>query len=190
MAGCTIQKETESVTTACNIFAEAKRWKHKSMRNCRTIIAVLGIGFLLSACASPQAVRPAFLTEWKPNLDQVISQLEEIRAATWQQQPTNYNLVNLSTLYDTKLYFLFFDLLALLPESIRGAEIKKQNDWLKKRDKQTTLAYAEYEGGTLASQNASETYIGITKERIAEVERKMKELPTTGSTLLHVPRKK
>jgi len=149
------------------------------MMNCRTIIAVLGVGSLLSGCATRQADRSALLAEWQPHIDQPIQQLEETLAALEQQQAMNYTISNVAFLYDAKLYILFHGFVGRLPEAARTSELAEQGRWLTKRKNWIATAYAKYEGGTLASYSAGQASIDATKRRIAQIEKKMKELTTT-----------
>ena len=148
------------------------------MMNCKTIIPLLGIGLLLSACNTPQSDRSASLPEWKPNIDQPIRQLEETLEKLHQQQPMNYTISNLAFLYDTKLYILFHEFVARLTEAAIVEEVAAQRQWLARRKTLVDAAYSQYEGGTLASYTAGRASIKATKKRIAEIEKKIKELPT------------
>ena len=74
-----------------------------------------------------------------------------------------------------KLYILFYDFLARLSETSRASQIAEQQKWLKKRKKLIHAGYAEYEGGTLAAYTAGQASIAATKERITEIENKIKD---------------
>ncbi|MFX5498404.1 hypothetical protein ABTD99_19905, partial [Acinetobacter baumannii] len=54
------------------------------------------------------------ISDWRPDVDQVIDQLEEILVTDLPQQQMNYTMANLAMLYDTKLYLTFIDYLAAL----------------------------------------------------------------------------
>jgi uncharacterized protein YecT (DUF1311 family) len=136
---------------------------------------LLAIG-MLSAHAAAQTDRPASLPEWQPNPDQAIQQLEQVLAQLDQQQPRNYTISNLSSLYDSKLFVVFNGFVAGLPEFERTQEIEGQRLWLAKRKARIDAAYAEYEGGTLASYKAGEAFIDITRKRIAEIVEKRKQV--------------
>ena len=124
-----------------------------------------------SSCAKIRPLKEAQLN-WQPNLDQSIGQLEEVLASLEQQQPRNYTISNLSSLYDAKLYMVFQRHLANLSGKVRAGEVARQRQWLEQRKKVVDAAYAEYEGGTFASFNAGRASIKMTKERIAELEGK------------------
>ena len=148
------------------------------MMNIRTIVAFVGIVVLLSGCATSQPDQSSLLPEWELEIDQPIRQLEEILAELEQQQPKNYTVSNVAFLYDAKLYILFHDFIASLSESARASQITEQRKWLTTRKAQIHESYSEYEGGTLASYSAGRASIDATKKRIAEIEKRMKELPT------------
>ena len=137
---------------------------------------LLMAGFAVFAALSLSCVktRPNKFAQqdWQPNLDQSISQLEEILATLEQQQPKNYTIANLSSLYDAKLYLLFQNHLASLSDKVRAGEVERQRQWLEQRKKVVDAAYEEYEGGTLASFNAGQASIKMTKERIKKIEGK------------------
>ncbi len=145
----------------------------------RTIATFIAVGSLLYGCDTSQPDHSALFPEWQPNLDQPIQQLEEVMAKLEQQQPMNYTISNIAFLYDAKLHILFHDFVSSLPESARASEVAVQREWLEQRKAQVHEAYSEYEGGTLASYTGGQTSIETTKERIAVIEDRMQELPTT-----------
>ena len=150
----------------------------------RTTACLVIIGLLLSGCAKSQRKQDVLFPDWKPSLDQPIWQLEETLAKLEQQQPMNYTISNVARLYDAKLYMLFHDFLASLPESERASQIAEQNQWLRQRETQVHDASKEHEGGTLAPYTAGNAKISATKKRIEEIERRMngasnKELKAT-----------
>ena len=146
----------------------------REMKTRGIVVAVLGMGLLWSGCAAPTADRPAPLAEWKPDVDGAIQQLEEKFDTLMQQQPMNGTSGAIAMVYDAKLYILFYDFVARLPESARGKELEEQRQWLAKREKLSAAAYAEYEGGTMAPLNRNQAFIEATRARILEVERKIK----------------
>jgi uncharacterized protein YecT (DUF1311 family) len=127
------------------------------------------------ACASCASKPPQNLEslDWHPQLDQPIRQLEEVLAATQQQQPRNYTSANLAFALDAKLYFLFTRYIATAPEGKRSAELDEQRQWLEQRKRATADAYAEYQGGTFASFAGNTAFIEVTKRRIAEIEQRL-----------------
>ncbi len=141
----------------------------------RTLIILLGLVLLLSSCKTAQQNKSALFPDWQPNIDQPLGQLEATLAELEQQQPRNYTISNVSFLYDAKLYILFYDFLARLPETSRASQIAEQQKWLKKRKKLIHAGYAEYEGGTLAAYTAGQASIAATKERITEIENEIKD---------------
>ena len=140
----------------------------------------LGISYALAlivvvACASCASKPPAPVSKlnWHPQLDQPIRQLEEVLAATEQQQPRNYTSSNLAFVLDAKLYLLFDRYIASVPVADRPAIFDEQRQWLEKRQQATDEAYAEYEGGTFASFAGNGAFIDGTKARISEIERRL-----------------
>jgi len=141
----------------------------------KTIATIFAITLLLAGCTSPQPVQttPPF-PEWEINLDQPIGQLEKTLSTLEQQQSMNYTISNLAFLYDAKLRILFDDFLVSLPESARTSQIDEQRTWLNQRKVQILQAYSKYGGGTMASYNAAQVSIDITKERIITIQERMK----------------
>lgn len=111
--------------------------------------------------------------EWRPDVDQVIDQLEDILISDIPQQQMNLTMANLNSVYDTKLYLVFIDYLATLPPAQVKTALKEQQTWLQKRKEQTAAAFAENEGGSLASYNAGETYLQVTRQRLEDLEQKL-----------------
>jgi len=127
------------------------------------------------ACASCASNPPATASklDWHPQLDQPIRQLEEILAATEQQQPRNYTSSNLGFVLDAKLYLLFDRYVASVPEADRPEIVNEQRHWLEARNRATDVGYAEYEGGTLASFAGNRAFIDMTKARISDIESRL-----------------
>jgi uncharacterized protein YecT (DUF1311 family) len=111
---------------------------------------------------------------WYPDINQPIGQLEEILETLTQQQPKNYTIANIYFLYDAKLFIVFQKYIHSLPRTTQLQAKKEQLNWLRKREKISNSAYAEYEGGTLASYNSGQASIAFTKERIKQIELKLK----------------
>lgn len=158
--------------------------------NFKTTATLICTGLLLFGCATSPPDRSRLFSEWNIPIDQPIRQLEEILAELEQQQPMNYTISNVAFLYDAKLFILFHEFIDQLSESVRASEIAEQRKWLTIRKAQIHKAYSEYEGGTMASYAAGLASIDATKKRIAEIEKRMKALPTTKLTLAMVGSKK
>lgn len=109
------------------------------------------------------------ISDWRPDVDQVIDQLEEILVTDLPQQQMNYTMANLAMLYDTKLYLTFIDYLAALEPDDVGQALAEQQKWLQKRKAVTASAHEEYAGGSLASYNAGEAYLHVTRDRLDEL---------------------
>jgi uncharacterized protein YecT (DUF1311 family) len=127
------------------------------------------------ACASCASQPPAATgkLDWQPQLDQPIRQLEEVLAATEQQQPRNYTSSNLAFVLDAKLYLLFDRYVASVPVAEQPAIVDEQRQWLEKRKQATHEAYAEYERGTFASFAGNSAFIDATKARVSEIEHRL-----------------
>ncbi len=106
------------------------------------------------------------ISDWRPDVDQAIDQLETWLSEEHPQQELNYGMANLAALYDTKLYLVFIDYLASLEPSLSQQALQEQQAWLQLRSERTATARLTNSEGSLASYNASETYISITHERI------------------------
>jgi uncharacterized protein YecT (DUF1311 family) len=117
--------------------------------------------------------------DWHPRLDQPIQQLEEVLAATEQQQPRNYTSANLGFVLDAKLYLLFDRYIRSVPAADRSPIVEEQRQWLEKRRRATDEAYAEYEGGTFASFAGNRAFIEITKARVSEIEQRLRPAAAT-----------
>ena len=143
--------------------------------NIKPTIYIVVIGLLLAGSVMSQSERSKRFPHWTPNVDQPIRQLEETLAKLEKQQPMNYTISNVAFLYDAKLYILFHDFLASLPESERDSQIAEQRQWLEQRKTKVHEAYMKYKGGTLASYVAGKASVSATKKRIAEIERRVKD---------------
>lgn len=148
------------------------------MKKSWVITTFLAGGLFAIGCTTQPLKSESLIPNWQPNINQPIEQLEEILSQLEQQQPMNYTISNVAFLYDAKLYILFGNFITVLPKSERTYRISEQNKWLKKREELIRLAYAEYEGGTLASYSSGKMSIDFTKKRITEIENKMTTLPT------------
>lgn len=115
------------------------------------------------------------INDWRPDVEQVIDQLEEILVSDIPQQQMNYTLANLNALYDTKLYLTFIDHLAALPQDMVKQALLEQQQWLLQRKELTAAAHAENAGGSLAAYNAGEAYLQATRLRLDEIERQLPE---------------
>lgn len=113
------------------------------------------------------------INDWRPDVDQVIDQLEDILISDIPQQQMNFTMANLNAVYDTKLYLVFIDYLSSLPPEQVKAALKEQQAWLQKRKEVTAAAFAENEGGSLAAYNAGEAYLQITRQRLDDIEQKL-----------------
>ena len=82
----------------------------------------------------------------------------------------NYTSANLGFLLDAKLYLLFERSVATMRAAERARAMDEQRLWLAERKRATHVAYAEYDGGTLASLVGNRKYIELTRERIAVLE--------------------
>ncbi len=139
----------------------------------RIIVQMFFIAALLSGCVTSHPEQTIPFPDWNPHIDQPIRQLEEILTKLEQQQPMNYTISNVAFLYDAKLHILFHKFIGELSEAARSSQIEEQQQWLVKRAAKTREACAEYEGGSLAPYSAGEVFINATKERIAEIEKRM-----------------
>lgn len=106
------------------------------------------------------------LSDWRPDIDQTIDQLERWLSQEQTQQELNYSMANLAALYDTKLYLVFIDYLATLEAQQSASILQEQQAWLQLRKERTAAARFAFAEGSLASYNASEAYVYITHERI------------------------
>lgn len=114
--------------------------------------------------ATPPA--KGLISDWRPDVDQAIDQLEAWLSEEHPQQELNYSMANLAALYDTKLYLVFIDYLASLEPSLGQQALQEQQAWLQLRTERAATARLANGDGSLASYNASETYISITHGRI------------------------
>jgi len=113
------------------------------------------------------------IADWRPDVDQVIDQLEDILISDIPQQQMNYTMANLNAVYDTKLYLAFIDYLATLPPDQVKTALKEQRSWLRQRRESTAAVYAEGDGGSLAPYNAGEAYLQATRQRLDDLQQRM-----------------
>lgn len=111
--------------------------------------------------------------DWRPDVDQVIDQLEDILISDLPQQQMNYTMANLNSVYDTKLYLVFIDYLATLQPNQVKAALKEQQEWLQRRKDESAAAFAESDGGSMAPYNAGEAYLQATRQRLEDLEQKL-----------------
>ncbi len=142
-----------------------------------SILASAGCENFRNASTSTPVAAPVTTAplNWHPTLDQPIQQLQEVFAANDQQQPMNYTSSNIAFVMDAKLYLLFEQYIAALPEGKRAADIEEQRRWLQQRKVATSQVYDEYAGGTLASLVGNQAFIKATESRIATIEQRMKQ---------------
>lgn len=127
---------------------------------------------ILPSCSKgkPQSLSSA-LSEWSPEIDQPIGQLEELLNELKEQQPMNYTASNIAFLYDVKLRLIFQDHIDRLEGATRTRAIEQQRRWLLQREKAVEEAYLYYDGGSGAPLAAAQASMEATKKRIAELVR-------------------
>jgi uncharacterized protein YecT (DUF1311 family) len=138
----------------------------------------LAVGLLIGATTSiasgdERSCSATGHVEWNPDVDQALGQLEEILDTLGQQQPMNYTSANVGFVCDAKLYIVYSRFLDGLSKAECRRTWLEQERWLARRREVVKEAYAEYEGGSLASLTANTAFIEVTKQRIAELEKMM-----------------
>jgi uncharacterized protein YecT (DUF1311 family) len=140
--------------------------------------------FVMSfAMSSIQAASPTELClvpkGWVPQVDP--ESLEPILKGAFEtpskvipQQALNQYLSIMATQWDAKLMENYLTLSSRLNTEEKKKLLTNQTDWLKKREKEATKAGKTEEEGTLGPSAYSETFIRMTKERNAEL---LKRLP-------------
>ncbi len=128
--------------------------------------------------ATPDKPAPAIYTQWIPDLNQSIEQLEEWLATDLPQQELNFSIANLNSVYDAKLYIKFQELLKLIDDEDQADLIESQANWLLLRKTLSTQAFNDYGGGSLAAYHAGEIFLQLTRQRLDELNRIRTLLPT------------
>ena len=127
------------------------------------------------------AAQPILPPDWSPYLIQAIDYLEQELEA-WQhgQQGANGTSADIGWLYDARLLELYVRLFERLPVAQRDQLRAEQTERLAQRVNQSETA-VESHGGTLAPLEYNLKFIDVTKERIAQLEARLKPLeePTT-----------
>ena len=125
---------------------------------------------LLPTCSRsiPHSISSA-LSEWSPEIDQPICQLEELFNQLKAQQPMNYTASNIAFLYDVKLRLIFQDHLDRLEGATRTRAIEQQRRWLLQREKAVEASYLDYDSGSGAPLAAAQVSMDATKNRIKEL---------------------
>lgn len=108
-------------------------------------------------------------TDWKPYLSQPRSQLEEVLAETFQQQPMNHTSANIGFILDAELYIIYLRAVHDIPSEESKSLVFEQQNWLRRRTKHCS-AQVKSHGGTLAPLEYSSAFIKFTSDRISELE--------------------
>lgn len=119
-------------------------------------------------------------TEWKPSLEQVQEDVEEIIAAqpNQSQQAMNRASQNMADLADAQLFISYILLMQKLDEKGRAELLKEQKAWLAQRATSAQAAVVS-QGGSLAPLEYASAFGEITKKRLAELEARLAQQPTS-----------
>lgn len=122
------------------------------------------------------AAQPVLPADWSPYLDQATDYLEdELNAWQHGQQGANRTSADIGWLYDARLLELYVRLYERLPVAQREQLRAEQTEWLGQRATQSEAA-VESHGGSLAPLEYNMKFIDVTKERIEQLETRLKPL--------------
>jgi hypothetical protein len=128
----------------------------------------------LPADNTPPAANPILPADWSPYLDQAIDFIDaELEAWKRGQHGANRMSADLGWIHDAKLVELYVRLYERLPHPQRDTLRNEQTQWLDQR-RQRAEGAVESHGGTLAPLEYNSEFIEATKERIAEIEARLK----------------
>ncbi len=123
---------------------------------------------------TPPAANPILPADWSPYLDQAIDFIDaELEAWKRGQQGANRMSADLGWIHDAKLIELYVRLYERLPHDQRDAFRVEQTAWLTARRRRAEDA-VESHGGTLAPLEYNLEFIEATKQRIDEVQTRLK----------------
>jgi uncharacterized protein YecT (DUF1311 family) len=117
---------------------------------------------------------------WTPSLDQVGDYLDESSKTETQasQQPLNQMGQNLADVRDAQLFITYIQLMQTLDARGQTQLLKEQKRWLGKRDELARAAVVS-KGGTLAPLEYSGAFRKITEERLAELQKRLRQGTST-----------
>jgi uncharacterized protein YecT (DUF1311 family) len=122
------------------------------------------------------AANPILPSDWSPYIDQAIDFIDiELEAWKGGQQGANRMSADLGSIQDAKLFELYVRLYERLPHQQRDTLRAEQKAWLVQRTKRAEDA-VESHGGTLAPLEYNLEFIEATKERITELESRLRTL--------------
>lgn len=149
------------------IVAQSPTSQHKDILKPSTPEVPSDQNKILSKPEATASQQPkGLLSDWRPDVDEAIDQLETWLSEEHPQPELNFSMANLAALYDTKLYLVFIDYLASLEPEQTTAVVQEQQLWLQLRKERTAAVRLTNDDRSLSSYNASETYVYITHERI------------------------
>jgi uncharacterized protein YecT (DUF1311 family) len=127
---------------------------------------------------TPPVANPILPADWSPYLDQAIDFVDaELQEGKRGQQGANRMSADLGWMHDAKLIELYVRLYERIPLLQRDALRAEQTAWLKQRSKRSEDA-VESHGGSLAPLEYNIEFIEATKERVVELETRLKHLAT------------
>lgn len=124
------------------------------------------------ASAEHKATRSA-ISDWQPNIDDAIDQLEAILVTDLPAEDMSRTLANLNTLYDTQLYLTFIEYLAnLAPEQVPAA-LREQQHWLATRSELIRQQHGHAEDDGVGAYSIGEVYLQTTRLRLDEISQRL-----------------
>ncbi len=133
----------------------------------------------LSTENTPPVANPILPAAWSPYLDQAIDFVDaELQEGKRGQQGANRMSADLGWMHDAKLLELYVRLYERTPLRQRDELRAEQTAWLQKRSKRSEDA-VESHGGSLAPLESNTEFIEATKERVVELETRLKHPATT-----------
>lgn len=134
------------------------------------LIAVIWMSALISRA---QDVPNGWNVRLDPEgLDLLLRQSLETEPGVMPQQAQNKYLAIMASVWDAKLLSSYVNVSQRLNDKERVKLRNEQEAWLKKREKEASEASKAEEGGSLSAATYSETFIKLTKERNAELQKR------------------
>ena len=146
----------------------------------KIVFFIVAASHLLGVAKATEAPSECLIPRgWQSQLDPeslepILKVAFEASSGIIPQQALNQYLSIMAAQWDAKLLETYLTLTARLDAKGKRNLLTQQNDWLVKREKVSTKAAKSEEGGTLGATAYSEAFIRMTKERNAEL---LKRLP-------------
>jgi uncharacterized protein YecT (DUF1311 family) len=128
-----------------------------------------------------KAASPTLPKNWNvlldpDDLDSLLKPGLEDGSGNIPQQTMNQYTATMASVWDAKLLVVYVTLADRLGAADKSKLRQEQAAWIAKREKQAQAASAGEEGGSLAPTEYSDTFITVTKERVAKLQARLAAL--------------